>query len=428
MKKVFLYSLVVWFFCSLSCAFVKTPETANGSSPAGANLVLKIDSAAQRTVSGGEAEVVSMDLALISEDGSQLIGSERWEPSGTVDSYSYCLELNKKYRLEVTHHYYDAGNVLQSAADDPLIFSIKPGKVTILTVTPGGIAVVVVPQATISIDSFAIAPSSALVGSTVTLNASVSATAWASVTRVSADLSALGGNAAAPLIHGSGNDWSLSYAIPASAAATTYSILLTASDEVNGISKTRAAELAVTAPVAAGSLAFANSDMEAAMENSSFGLKPTGSAYESTTGHNGNPTRALHVSGVNSGNAFAFTSAATLNDQGAFTKISFWVKGAITGGTKTVSIQIGSVATASGQIFPCGDITADKTVNGAAAHSYSGTLNTGGAWAKVTLNLMGVSSPNVVPATVTAGNVFSLKVGGASGVACDFWIDDILYE
>lgn len=428
MKKVLLCSLIGWLVVSLSCAFVKPPESSNESPPTGANLVIKIDAAAQRSVSGGESEVTGMDLAVKNEDGSLLIGSRHWELSGTVNSYSFCLDLNKKFRLDVVHYYRDSDDVLCSAAEDPLVFSLKPGKVTILTVTPGGIAVVVVPRATISIDAFAANPSSALAGTSVTLAATVSATAWASVTSVRADLSALGGSASAPLAPVSGNQWSLSFAIPASAAAKTYAIALTATDDVNGLSQTRSADLTVAAPASPATPAFANSDMEASMENASFGLKPTGSAYESTTGHGGAATRALHVNGANSGNVFVFTSAATLNEQASFTKISFWVRGAITGGAKSISIQIGSVANANGQIFPCGDVAADKTVNGAAAHSYSGTLNTNGAWAKVTLNLMGTSSPSAVPAAVTVGNAFSLKAGGGTGIACDFWVDDIIYE
>ncbi len=164
------------------------------------------------------------------------------------------------------------------------------------------------------------------------------------------------------------------------------------------------------------------------MENTVNGLKPTGSGYESTLGRDGATTRALHVLGSNASNAFVFTSAGLLNPQGSFTKISFWVKGAVTGGTKSISVQIGGSASAAGQIFPCGDLSADKTVNGASVHSYSGSLNTNGAWIKVSLNLMGTTSPTVIPAAVTAGNAFSLKVGGATGIACDFWVDDIVYE
>jgi hypothetical protein len=214
MKKVIPFSLLFGFLFSLSCSFVRTPQAIDESLPQDANLLITIDTTASKTVSGGEADVVSMDIALKSEDGTRLLGSARWERSGTAHSFPFCLELNKKFRLDVTHYYYDADNLLQSAADEPFIFSIKPGKVTILTVIPGGIVIVQVPQATITIDSFTVVPGSVQAGESIALNSSVSATHWAAVTSVSADLSALGGSATAALDRGSGSEWNLAYAIP----------------------------------------------------------------------------------------------------------------------------------------------------------------------------------------------------------------------
>jgi uncharacterized repeat protein (TIGR02543 family) len=189
-------------------------------------------------------------------------------------------------------------------------------------------------------------------------------------------------------------------------------------------------------------LAFANSDMEADMHavgkvgTTTYSLLPIAS-YGSTIDRTGNVSRALHISGENAGAAFIFTSAAPLNAQGSFSRISFMVNGSIkingVSANKSLSCQIGSKGLSAGtQLFPCGSIgTSDIVISGAAAHSYTGKFDTGGSWVKITLNLAGAVPTQTSGSAYSdaAGNVlFSIKVGGISGAVCDFWIDDILYE
>ncbi len=254
---------------------------------------------------------------------------------------------------------------------------------------------------------------------TVTLTADILGLNGANPDTVTADLSAFGGSASAAFTNVSGNTWTCDLNVPDTQAPAGYTITVTANNVANALTETASLNIRVR-PV----MAFANSDMEADMHNTGYGLKPTTSGYESVTGHDGTTSRALHVYGTNTSTAFIFTSAVPLNAQGTYTKISFWVKGAITGADKAISIQIGSLgSSAPGQIFPCEVIGAiDKTVVSASSHSYTGSLNTEGNWVKITLDLI------TGTATTTAGNTIAFKVGGATGLTCDFYIDDIVYE
>lgn len=162
-------------------------------------------------------------------------------------------------------------------------------------------------------------------------------------------------------------------------------------------------------------LAFANSDMEADMHNS-FGLKPSESAYTAAAARSG--SRGLHVSGtVSSSNSYVFTSAVNMNAKGSYTKIVFWVKGTATGNGLSVNLGPSS----GGDYYNLGDVTTDKTVTRSGNNSYTGSVDTGGDWVKITLDLTTLEKqPD------TSQSVFSLKVG--KNAICDFYVDDIQFE
>ncbi len=223
------------------------------------------------------------------------------------------------------------------------------------------------------------------------------------------------------------------------AASTTFTgISISGLKAVNGTDDVVAYSEAYSFTTGDGSapttkLAFANADMEAEMHNTTGEsvdgfpvktLKPTGTAYVDVIGRSGSTTKVLHVNGTNTSTGFIFTSGTKLASKDSYTKISFWIKGSITVADKALSIQIGSAgSSAPGQLFPCGAIGAsDKTVTSSSSHSYTGSVNTGGNWVKISLDLV-TGTP-----TVTDNNTISFKVGGTTDLTCDFYIDDIMYE
>lgn len=135
---------LVLFSFLFSCSVVKAPRAADEPSPTNANLVIAV--AAPKSVSSSQADVTGMDLAVKSADGSRTIGTRHWDKAGSVDSFAFSLELNKGYRLDVTQYYVDSNGRLESAADAPYAFGVKAGRVTTITVTPGGIAVIDIPS------------------------------------------------------------------------------------------------------------------------------------------------------------------------------------------------------------------------------------------------------------------------------------------
>ncbi len=294
----------------------------------------------------------------------------------------------------------------------------------------------------LSVSSFAASPAAGIVGSatTVTLTAVLSTLNDAAATSVTADLSAFTGLSAAEAFTGSadGLTWTYSLNVGASQAAGNYPIMVTATDSLHTLTATKTTSFGLSAP-----LAFANSDMEAPMHNTTPGangwssivtaLIPASSAYESVIGPKGTSSVALHVSGATTANSFIFASAKPLNAKGTYTKICFWVKGSISANT-SIAVQIGSSGTAAGQLFWIGSVGAsDVVVNGDNTLKYTlsanpFTFDTSGSWRKITLNLSGylASVATTAYSTVTDNNNFSVKIG--KNATADFYIDDILYE
>jgi hypothetical protein len=232
---------------------------------------------------------------------------------------------------------------------------------------------------------------------------------------MAADLSSVGGSSSTSLTRASdGFTYSLDVSISASQAVGSYSIPVTMTPSA-GAATTKASVIRVVTAIPA--VVFTNSDME---ENvSSSALLPSGSVYETTTGHDGSTTRAMHLKNtVQVGsNGYAFTSASTCNAKGSNSKITFWLKGSSTnsgaGTSGSLSINYG------GKYFNLASTTGATPIVSATSNSYTGTLSFA-VWTKITLDVSSIDDSTITPAA------FSLKFG-KSGLY-DLYIDDICYE
>lgn len=166
-------------------------------------------------------------------------------------------------------------------------------------------------------------------------------------------------------------------------------------------------------PTAPTNLLFIGSDFEnwATFNSSinSFGLKPY--AVQGI-GQGTLSTNSLHINGTPSANDFVFTALASAhgNIPATPTKITFWIKGT---SAKSLSLNIYRSTTGfdvfNVESLSTGAVVLSKAPLNAAGNGtngYIGTIDTGGQWVKVTLNLSDVSinSSNV-------GDLFALKVG-----------------
>ena len=169
-------------------------------------------------------------------------------------------------------------------------------------------------------------------------------------------------------------------------------------------------------------LLFPGSDFESQPDFGSFGLKDA--AIEKGVGRDG--SSALHISGTPGGNNYVFSTPTTNAKAGqAYTKISFWVKGTVSG--KSLSVN---VYDKDGKYwgFNLGDVTGNVTItnsgttaDGGFVNDYNGSINTGGKWVLITLDITGLALN-----TSGSGNVFALKDG--KEVPYDLYIDDIKIE
>ena len=135
----------------------------------------------------------------------------------------------------------------------------------------------------------------------------------------------------------------------------------------------------------------------------SFGLKDYATLSEGT-GIDG--SNSLHISTdptTTDGNDYVFTSLAIAGLPTTYSKISFYMKGS---SSKSVSLN---VYKADGYYkYNLGDLTSSTTLVDAPSNQYTGTINTGGEWVLVTLDLSSISDLNV---TDTAESLFALKIG-----------------
>lgn len=147
----------------------------------------------------------------------------------------------------------------------------------------------------------------------------------------------------------------------------------------------------------------------------SFGLKDyatqgVGSGYSGSN--------SLNITGYPTGNDYVFTAFPPSSfPTGTITAITFMVKG--TSDAKSLSVNLYKDNT-NYYKFNVGTLSSsDVTITSSGSNSYDGTINTGGNWVKVTLDLTGITDYNKT-ANV---NFLALKIGKQSNVALD--IDNV---
>lgn len=134
----------------------------------------------------------------------------------------------------------------------------------------------------------------------------------------------------------------------------------------------------------------------------------TGLAIKAPTGIGGTANQAVITPKANAG----FILAADAN------RISFYVKG--TAG-KTLVLYVYKSDGTSFHTFNVGDLTTHKLIKPTSGSaSYTGTINTNGQWALVTLDLTGLTDIN----RTTDGDIFALRVGHTEPY--DLVIDNIV--
>ena len=113
------------------------------------------------------------------------------------------------------------------------------------------------------------------------------------------------------------------------------------------------------------------------------------------------------------GNDYVFTTLATAGLPSSYSKISFYVKGS---SEKSVSLNVYKTD-GTYYVYNLGSLTGSTNLEVAGNNQYSGTINTGGEWALVTLDLSGISDLNT---TDTSASLFALKIGKNANYNLDF--------
>ena len=167
------------------------------------------------------------------------------------------------------------------------------------------------------------------------------------------------------------------------------------------------------------SLAFPGADFETDPDVGKFGYKDA--TIEAGVGIDG--SKALHISGTPGGNNYIFSTPSSNAKAGeTYTSITFWIKGTATG--KSLSIN---VYDADGKYwgFNLGDVTGSKTVtakgttaDGGFVNDYNGTIDTGGQWIQITLDIAGLAIN-----TSGSGNFIAFKDGKEAPY--DLYLDNI---
>lgn len=135
-----------------------------------------------------------------------------------------------------------------------------------------------------------------------------------------------------------------------------------------------------------------------------FGLQPY-ATQGSGTGIDG--SKSLHIATnptTTDGNDYVFTTAATSTLPSTYNKISFYMKGS---SSKSVSINLYTSDTDYYK-FNLGTLSSSSVIQAAGNNQYTGTINTGGEWVLVELDLSSINDLNV---TNTSANFFALKIG-----------------
>lgn len=159
-------------------------------------------------------------------------------------------------------------------------------------------------------------------------------------------------------------------------------------------------------------------DFNAFLNNLSFPIRAYAAKVDGQ-GVNGSAALAIKTETIGTQNQAVITPKASSDFilSGSATKISFYVKGS---SGKSLALYVYKSDGTSFHIFNVGDLTTHKIVSSSATANYTGTINTNGEWALVTLDLDGLTDLN----RSGLGDVFSLRVGHS--VPYDLLIDNIV--
>lgn len=155
----------------------------------------------------------------------------------------------------------------------------------------------------------------------------------------------------------------------------------------------------------------------------SFGLKPY--AIQGVgTGYNG--TNSLHLLGIPTANDYVFTCNAPSSGLPANpTRITFYIKGTATG--KSLSFNVYKTSGSPNYyVFNLGTLTtSDVALDATDTNSYTGSIDTGGQWRLVQLNLTGITDLNLT-GSGSSSTIFALKTGNTGNY--DVQVDEIKIE
>ena len=209
------------------------------------------------------------------------------------------------------------------------------------------------------------------------------------------------------------------------AAARTATITITA---LGGETATIAVNQAAAAPAATP--LFPGSDFEnwatftGSLSTASTSLALKSYIIQSATGGQ-NGSSALWINGtIGSSNEYAFTVLSQTSTPASPTKITFYIKGTASAKALSFNVYTGTgIASADARYYNLGicNTTADVTLEPTGTNDYAGSINTQGAWVKITLNISTLALN-----TTGTGNIFALKVGRDSDY--DLLVDNITIE
>ena len=146
-----------------------------------------------------------------------------------------------------------------------------------------------------------------------------------------------------------------------------------------------------------------------------FGIKSYAN-QSAGTGRDG--SASLHILGTPTANDYVFTSLAPSNLPSNYSRITFYVKGT---SAKSISLNIYR-ADGTYYTFNLGTLSGDTSLTYAGNNQYTGTINTGGEWALIELDLSNVPDLNLSG----SGNIFALKTG--KDAAYDLHFDNFTIE
>lgn len=161
-------------------------------------------------------------------------------------------------------------------------------------------------------------------------------------------------------------------------------------------------------PSSDATLAFAGADFENWQDFldglNQFGVKDY-ATQSNGSGVDGSASLQISTDpSTTDGNDYVFTATATDDLPTDYNKISFYMKGS---SSKSVSLNVYK-SDGSFEAFNLGDLSSDATIMVAENNQYNGTINTGGNWVLVSLDL---SSLNDVNVTDSSGDILALKIG-----------------